>query len=226
MGRVDRVMGVDACKAGWIGVVLEDLAVVAVFGRTIAELAEKAGPVDITAVDMPIGLPDDTTREADRLTRNLVGSSVFATPTRAALAEADHAAATEVNRRVAGAGVSIQAHSLRVKLLEVDRWVRTTAPGEVVDAHPEVSFLHLAGERLVAGKKTWAGATARRAALARAGVEVPDELGEAGGQAGVDDVLDVAVLAWTARRVRAGEAITYPDPPQVFSDGLPAAIWA
>jgi predicted RNase H-like nuclease len=40
----------------------------------------------------------------------------------------------------------------------------------------------------------------------------------------VDDVLD-AVAAWTGRRILAGEAASLPDPPEVFSDGWPAAIW-
>jgi predicted RNase H-like nuclease len=223
---MDRVMGVDACRTGWVGIVLEDLEVHAVFGASITALAERAGTADITAVDMPIGLPDDSTRQADQLAKKQVGSSVFLTPTRAALAEVDHAAASAVNRRVAGSGISIQAYSLRPKVVEVDAWVRTTAPGEVVEAHPELSFRHLAGERLVTGKKTWAGAAARRALLAGAGIVLPDDLGEAGKHAGVDDVLDAAVLAWTARRVRLGEAVSYPDPPETFSDGLPAAIWA
>ena len=41
----------------------------------------------------------------------------------------------------------------------------------------------------------------------------------------LDDLLDACAVAWTARRYAAGTAYSLPDPPEVFSDGLPAAIW-
>ena len=107
----------------------------------------------------------------------------------------------------------------------MDEWVRA-APATVVEAHPELSFAALAGAPLATRKSTWAGAAARRSLLARAGIDVPDDLGLAGAQAGVDDVLDAAVLAWTARRVAAGTARARPTPPDTYSDGLPCAIWA
>jgi predicted RNase H-like nuclease len=43
--------------------------------------------------------------------------------------------------------------------------------------------------------------------------------------AAVDDVLDAAVVAWSGRRVLSGQADSLPDPPEVFSDGWPSAIW-
>lgn len=43
--------------------------------------------------------------------------------------------------------------------------------------------------------------------------------------AAVDDVLDAAAMAWTARRILEQTAASLPDPPEVFSDGWPAAIW-
>jgi predicted RNase H-like nuclease len=78
---------------------------------------------------------------------------------------------------------------------------------------------------LTVRKRTREGARLRRELLAAAGVALPVDLGVARARAAVDDVLDAAVVAWTARRVAAGAAISLPDPPEVFSDGLPAAIW-
>ncbi|WP_414635622.1 DUF429 domain-containing protein [Actinophytocola sp.] len=66
----------------------------------------------------------------------------------------------------------------------------------------------------------------RHRLLATAGIALDSDLGDTGGPAGVDDVLDAAVCAWTARRVANGQARSSPDPPQVFSDGLPCAIWS
>jgi predicted RNase H-like nuclease len=94
-----------------------------------------------------------------------------------------------------------------------------------VEAHPELSFAELAGAPLAVRKSTWAGAEMRRTLLARAGITLTGDLGLAGEQAGVDDVLDAAAAAWTAWRVSQGSARCLPDPPETFSDGLPSAIW-
>lgn len=223
-------MGVDACKSGWVGIVIGE-GERGYYAATIAELAAAAeadGQLAAIVVDMPIGLPDRTFRQADVLAANEVGkrrSSVFTTPVRAAVEAADYATASALNRDAGLGGISKQAHGLRTKVLEVDQWMRDAAPN-AVEGHPEVSFARLAGSPLPHAKKTWAGMRDRRELLASAGIRLAGDLGEAGRQAAVDDVLDAAVLAWTARRVAEGEAVSYPDPPEVFSDGIPAAIWA
>jgi predicted RNase H-like nuclease len=55
---VYRVLGVDACKAGWAGIVLSGGAARLCFATAISDLAEQAGltgQLDVIAVDMPIG---------------------------------------------------------------------------------------------------------------------------------------------------------------------------
>lgn len=247
-----RVLGVDACKAGWVGVVppadpSERSRASAYFATRIADLvalADADGEIEVVAVDMPIGLPDGVPggvsggvpggppgrgrRLADVRARAELGArwrSVFMTPARAALEAADHASAVAVNRRLTGEGVSRQAFGLKEKLFEVDGWVRE-AGRRVVEVHPELSFARLAGAPLAHPKTTWAGAELRRELLAGAGVVLAGDLGLAGATAGVDDVLDAGAAAWTARRVASGEARPLPDPPEVFSDGISCAIWA
>ncbi|MEN3534310.1 DUF429 domain-containing protein [Microbispora sp. ZYX-F-249] len=239
-----RVLGVDACRAGWIGVVPpagpgDAGAARAYFAARIADLvaaADADGEVAVVAVDMPIGLPDGHPggppgrgrRRADVLARAELGPrwrSVFMTPARAALEADDHASAVAVNRRLTGEGVSRQAFGLKEKLFEVERWVRE-AGRRVVEIHPELSFARLAGEPLPHPKTTWAGAERRRELLAAAGVVLAGDLGRAGAAAGVDDVLDAGAAAWTALLVAAGRARPLPDPPEIFSDGVPCAIWA
>ena len=225
-----RVLGVDGCKAGWVGIVLSDGAALACFAPTIGDLAEQArtaGPLDVIAIYMPIGLPDAGRRQADVLARQLAGprwASVFMTPVRAALAEEQFAAATAVNVELAGEGISRQAHGLRAKILQVDQWVRH-APCRVAEVHPEVSFARLAGAPLTGSKSPWAGAARRRQLLAGAGIVLADNLGPAGEKAGVEDILDAAIAAWTALRVASGQARPVPEAPEIFSDGLPCAIW-
>jgi predicted RNase H-like nuclease len=224
------VLGVDACKAGWIGIALGAGQAAAYTAARIDELVATVStdhPIEVVAIDIPIGLPDRSSRPADDLARAAVGPrwpSVFKTPVREALQAPDHVSAIAINHRLANAGVSAQAFALRTKLLQVDTWVRHTDL-RVVEVHPEVSFAALAGAPLPHPKTTWAGATHRRHLLAQAGIEIPDDLGPAGSGASVDDVLDAAAAAWTARRVAHGQATSMPDPPDVFSDGLLAAIW-
>jgi predicted RNase H-like nuclease len=228
---MSRVLGVDACKAGWVGVVLDDDKPRALVAPTIRDLVAKAevsGELSVIAIDIPIGLPDKGPRIADVMARAAIGSlssSVFMTPVRAALTASSHPEAVAVNRRLTGQGVSIQAYGLRTKLFEIDAWVSQTHH-HVVEVHPEVSFAHLAGAPLTVRKSTWAGAERRRALLEAAGIPLNGELGLAGFAVGVDDVLDAGAAAWSARRVAAGEATSLPSPPEIFTDGWPCAIWA
>jgi predicted RNase H-like nuclease len=229
----ERVLGVDACRAGWIGIVLSGGKARAYFAPGIRELADRAaadGPVLVIAIDIPIGLADTGRRRADQLAREALGRrwpSLFITPVRAAVEAADYQAAAAENRRLAGEGLSRQAFALRAKILDVDRWLQagSPAPARVVEAHPELTFASLAGAPLRSRKNTWAGAVQRRTLLAQAGIVLDGDLGLAGEQAGVDDVLDAAAAAWTARRVSRGFARCLPPSPEVFSDGIPAAIW-
>ena len=229
----ERVLGVDACRAGWVGIALSGGDPRAYFAPAIRELMEQAtadGPVGVVAIDIPIGLADTGRRRADQLARAALGRrwpSLFITPVRDAVQAGDFPAAQAASRRLAGEGISRQAFALGAKILDVDGWLRG-APrpaGRVVEVHPELSFAELAGAPLAARKSTWAGAEQRRALLAQAGIILAGELGLAGEQAGVDDVLDAAAAGWTARRVSQGTARCLPDPPETFSDGLPSAIW-
>ncbi len=224
-----RVIGVDGCPGGWVGITDDAHAY---FGATIDELVTRAdadGRVDVVAIDIPIGLPQRAPRRTDaavRATRGKRRSSVFATPIRAALEAATHAEASLVHKEATGSGISRQSFALKEKILDVDRWVGT-AGRTVIEVHPELSFQILAGRGLDHRKSSWAGAEERRTLLRRAGVVIPDDLGEAGEKAAVDDVLDAAVASWSARRHLRGEAVAHPESPEVLDDaGTTATIWA
>jgi len=224
------VLGADACKAGWVGIALSDGGVRAYVHAEIAGLVTLAaadGRLAAIGIDIPIGLADAGLRQADVLARKAAGprwASVFVTPVRQALTVADHQQASELNRQLTGSGISRQAFNLRDKILQVDRWL-PMAPCPVVEVHPELCFGEMAGAPLADSKSTWAGAVARRQLLAAEGIGLPDELGLAGQQVGVDDVLDAAAVAWTARRFAAGAARCLPPEPQRFSDQIDCAIW-
>ena len=222
------VLGVDAMAKGWVGVRLSDHGQLAVFSAsTVTDLKLAAGTVDLVAIDIPIGLPMAGRRAADAEARSIIGargSSVFSTPVRAALLAETFAEANLISQRLAGYGVTQQAFALRRKIFEVERWIASGAH-TVREVHPEVSFAVLADAPLKAGKHTWTGVGERRALLRNAGIDLPDDLGPAGGVAGVDDVLDAAVGAWSAQRILAGNGRSLPSPPEVGSDGAELAIW-
>ncbi len=227
------VLGVDACVGGWVGVLLDPVLRAQVFvARTITELVELVGEdnhVSVVAIDIPIGLPDTTGRVSDAEARKvLVGksSSVFSTPTRAALEAQTYVEARAANLVATGGSTSVsaQAYALREKVLQVDAWVRSgPRPGvEVIEVHPEVSFTRMAGAPVLARKKEPEGVVARRAALAAHGIVAPAFFRGAG--FGEDDLLDACAAAWSGVRHALGVSESFPAEPEVFSDQIPAAI--
>ena len=185
-----------------------------VVAPTIAELVamvrESLG-IRVVGIDIPIGLPDNTIRQADVLARKALpgkSSSIFSTLTRAAYAAAPALEADDVNRGLVGQGVGAQAFALRDKIIEVDAWLRTRPTVTVLEVHPEVSFATMAGAPILASKKTDEGRAQRLDALAAAGIARPSVL-EGQGYA-ADDVLDACAVAWTAARHAGGLAARCP----------------
>jgi predicted RNase H-like nuclease len=204
-----QTLGVDVARGVWIAVALEDgrfadAAVEGVFDALIARFPDAA----VVGVDVPIGLPDPgVRRRADVDARLMVGArraSVFLTPPLAALSQPTYARAREI-----APSTSAQAWAIGRAILEVQR----SADGRVREVHPEVSFAALAGQSLDEGKKTWNGQHERTALLRGAGIEIPRRL-EAAGLVATDDVLDAAVVAWTATRIARGEHRTLPADPR------------
>lgn len=225
------VLGLDGCKAGWIGVVLVDEVASAVFGSTadaVVQAAEAISTIDVIAIDIPIGIPEAGRREADALARAMLAgraSSVFSTPIRAALEATTFADANAASLALTGKGLSQQSYALRSKILEIDDYLgRATIP--VIEVHPEVVFAQMNGMVAVPwSKKTWAGHERRRALLAEQGIVLSGELGVAGRYAASDDMLDAAAAAWIARLHAADETRSLPHPPEPMSNGGTGAIW-
>jgi predicted RNase H-like nuclease len=90
----------------------------------------------------------------------------------------------------------------------------------VYEVHPEVSFVAAnADAHLKWSKTSWNGINLRRRILQRQGIVIPDDLGLTGG-AGIADILDAAIAAWSANRIAAGTAQRMP-----LGDGRGWTIW-
>jgi predicted RNase H-like nuclease len=226
-----RVTGVDACRGGWVATSLEvspaetGPAVTVTVGVCLTALLapeRDAAGTTVVGIDMPLGLLETGWREADRAARSLLGprrSSVFAIPPRAVWAETSYQAANQRCRELTGQGFSIQAWGLRAKLLEANQY-RQTCGHRLYEVHPELAFGALAGAPLAVSKHTGTGRDLRRELLARAGIEIPPETPATL----LGDVLDAAAVAWSARRIAAGQAVAVPAAPQHDRQGREIAI--
>jgi predicted RNase H-like nuclease len=214
---------VDACRGGWVAVSLAAAgpgALTVGVGTSLGALL--APDLDVIGIDMPLGLLETGWREADRAARGLLGprrSSVFAIPPRAVWAETSYAVANQRCRELTGQGFSAQAWGLRAKLLEANQY-RQTCEHPLYEVHPELAFGAMAGAPLAASKHTGPGRDERRRLLARAGLHIPDGTPAAL----IGDVLDAAAVAWSARRIAAGQAVTVPAAPQCDDQGREIAI--
>lgn len=219
-------VGVDGCRRGWVAVGLTDDG----FERgglfdTFAEVMGAHANATAIGVDMPLGLIEGGSRAADAAARRgLPGqaSSVFSAPVRGVLEARDYTDARRISLEACGKSLSKQAFNLVVKIAEVDAFVDHPRLYEV---HPELSFRLLGGRRLL-GKKTWGGLCERLSLLRGEGIEIPYDLGGAGA-VGIDDVVDAAVAAWSARRIaRQVDESFSGDPPERDRSGRLIAIRA
>jgi predicted RNase H-like nuclease len=244
------IAGVDGCRAGWIvarqSVDSSRRTSIAIHGR-FESILDRIDPPLFVAVDMPIGLPariSEGGRGPERLVRALVGerrSSVFAIPSRGAVEARDYssacalAAATSQPPRK----VSKQAFMLFAKIREIDLLLRADTQGldppwrrRIFEAHPELAFWRLNGERAllhpkkVKGRSNPDGLRERRQILRVAGLPAGTMMSAPPGGAAADDLLDALALMLVARRLLEGKAKPYPDPPGRDAFDLPIAIWA
>ncbi|MGZ4625711.1 MAG: DUF429 domain-containing protein [Kineosporiaceae bacterium] len=218
------VAGVDGRRGGWSlalvevdadgpGGIAEVVAVrwVDVPGQDAEGFARVLGLARgalAVGVDCPIGLPRDRWRPCDLAAKRRLGPAaarVFLAPARPVLEALTYAEARGVARDVLGGrGVSAQTYGLRGIVLAVDDVLRDgPAAPDVVEVHPELSFMALAGRAPgdpLPSKRTPAGRAARTAALT-AWVPDVDRTAPPG-----DDGLDALAAAWSAWRWATGTA--------------------
>jgi predicted RNase H-like nuclease len=234
--------GVDGCPIGWVAAFVRptgDAVEVRILPRFADILA--AAPA-IMAVDMPIGLPERAGyggRAAENAVRPLLGarqSSVFTVPSRAAIAATSYwdACAVALATSDPPRKVSKQLFMLAPKIREVDEALRAekVAAERVFEVHPELAFWRMTGGRAldepkkVKGRPYEPGLALRRRLLIDAGLSAAAVNASPPRGAGADDLLDALACAFVARRIRAGLAEPFPNPPPRDACGLPMAIWA
>jgi predicted RNase H-like nuclease len=237
--------GVDGCAGGWLAAFVRPqgaearLRIVPRF----ADVLSSAEAAAIIAVDMPIGLPERTGlggRAAENAVRPLLGarqSSVFSVPSRAAVYAGEYREACRIALATSEPPrkVSKQLFNIAPKIREVDEALRATpavAAARVFEVHPELAFWRLNGGRALGEPKKVKsrpyepGLALRRSLLSAAGLPAAAVNAAPPKGAGADDLLDALACAAIARRIHAGTAQPFPNPPPRDAFGLPMAIWA
>jgi predicted RNase H-like nuclease len=168
------------------------------------------GLLAAVAIDIPIGLPPDSSRPVDLEARRRLGprkSSVFPAPMRRVLEATTYEEACQISRAACGRAVSRQLFAILPKIREVDALQSPALQDRLFEMHPEVSLTELAGTPMQFHKSTGEGRHERLHALRSGFPEVGTiaDLRPRGTQP--DDVLDALVGAWTAQRYVAGHYV-------------------
>ena len=236
--------GADGCAGGWFVAFVRlqgDEAHLRIMPHFADVLSGPEAPA-IVAVDMPIGLPERTGlggRAAENAVRPLLGarqSSVFSVPSRAAIYvdNYDEACRIALATSEPPRKVSKQLFNIAPKIREIDACLRATpdAARRVYEVHPELAFWRLNnGNALDEPKKIKSrpyepGLALRRRLLVAAGLPAAIVHAAPPNGAAADDLLDALACAAIARRLHAGVAQPFPDPPLHDRFGLTMAIWA
>ncbi len=187
----------------------------------------------VLGVDMPIGLPATELRQSDMEARDLLGprrSSLFWTPPLATLGATNHEEANHLSRMSTGRGLSIQAFNLLAKVREVRASLNPAdlmppARPRAAEVHPETSLAVLAGRPMEMSKRQPQGRDERRAVLNPQFSNLEAAAHPSPPGAAIDDLLDAAAAAWTARRLATGTSLSLGQD-EVDETGYPMTISA
>ena len=202
----------------------------------------------VVAVDIPIGLSRKAGRKTDDAARCELKSpergqpgrisSVFPAPPLCALEASNYEDAQVLAWTESKSGITKQAFALCPKINDLRDSVDKESCAEdarprLAEVHPEVSFREMAGRPMRFHKKLQAGAAERLAHLAEHFSNIVDSavLAEIEGppEPGLDDVLDAAAAAWTARRLAHGSGLAGEPRPlggrSSDASGYPKTIW-
>lgn len=226
------VAGVDGCRQGWQVVDVlwttgpdgdSPLMMKARIVEDLAEVLNRRPAPERVALDMPIGLLSKgraVSRQCDSQARKLLGprrSSVFVPPTRAMLNASDY-------QEVRVLGLSAQAFRIMPKIAAIDAWIDRERQSQIIEAHPELAFAQLRGAPMAHPKRLRQGREERLEALSQIYPEFRSWV-QNRRFFPAEDLLDAAVLAWTAWRALRGKALRLPSEPPRDERGLEMAIW-
>ncbi|HEV2351782.1 MAG TPA: DUF429 domain-containing protein [Terriglobia bacterium] len=223
MPKDSIVIGVDGCSGGWLCFKLNlqsrqtEVKVHCSFADVISEIQS----AKLSAVDIPIGLPDSSSRDCDLNARRQLGkprsTSVFPPPVRSALNAMNYQQACALNRKACGKALTKQTYAICKKILEVDMLMSQKEQSRIYEVHPEVCSWALNGfVSMRYSKRKAEGHRDRQKLLSFQYPEIKQHVSQlVRREARADDLLDAAAAAWTAERIAKGKATHIPTNPQL-----------
>ena len=216
-------VGIDGCKNGWIAISSYPFS----FENAKVSYINDLNRLDFLfpnsstfLIDIPIGLKNDRgPRLCDVYAKKFLGlrkNSIFIPPCKDALLANSYEDANRTNKSKTGKGLSKQAWFLSKKIKEAENQVK--AGTHLKEGHPECSFTALMGSSPKASKKTLKGLFERINALTKLGFNLcylADQVSSSI-DASADDLLDAAILCWSASRLATGQGKTIPEIPETY----------
>mgnify|MGYP001069796286 CR=1 FL=1 len=157
--------GIDGTRNGWITAEFT--------GDTWKlDFYEELSSIDFdeALIDIPIGLPEDSTRKCDEEARDFLTPerhySIFNCPVRDAVYADSYEEACEINEEKTGKRISKQAWNIVPKIREADREARKR---KLRESHPEVFFKAIKEESVIDSKSSVEGLKDREEILKRFG---------------------------------------------------------
>lgn len=227
-------VGIDGCKAGWFAVGLDTAGAWRLAAhRDFDAVWDTYQEANLVLVDIPIGLVESglNGRQCDAIARRYLAprraSSVFTPPARPALDAPDHQAASALNKKLTGRGISIQSWNIMPKIHQVDQLMRLSAEtrNKVRELHPELMFWALNGRRAMTQRKSCLSGYQERLDVLGRHFAPSEVIAETAlscyrrSQVARDDILD-ALVAALAGYLSLGQLSTIPDDPPLDAHGL------
>ncbi|KQU44279.1 hypothetical protein ASG84_13355 [Rhodococcus sp. Leaf278] len=202
--RAEKFAGVDGAKGAWVVAVFDGATLTWNGCTSVAEVLEHTRDCARVGVDMPLSLPADGYRISELEAKAFLGparSSIFHTPVAGVLDAATYEQACALSRKITGKAISKQTWHI---LPAVQAWRDAEFDPDIyVEVHPECSFRAMSPATTFTSKKSGRGVGQRLAALERWSEYL--DLADLPAGPAVDDFLDAAAAAWSARRFHAGE---------------------
>ncbi|MGV8872361.1 MAG: DUF429 domain-containing protein [Rhodococcus sp. (in: high G+C Gram-positive bacteria)] len=200
----EKFAGVDGAKGAWVVASFDGTTLTWKACASVAEVVERTHDCVRVGVDMPLSLPVRGYRTSELEAKKFLGparSSIFHTPVADVLDAATYEQACAISRDITGKAISKQTWHI---VPAVQAWRDADFdPERYVEVHPECSFRAMSPTTAFASKKTGRGVGQRLAALERWTDHL--DLTDLPTGPAIDDVLDAAVAAWSARRFHVGE---------------------
>lgn len=222
-------VGIDWMKPYWLAAEICGNEISVKKLAHISEISNHFLDADVVLIDIPVGLPENSTEDAarpDREARSVLPvnrkPSIFPVPCRQVIVMDDYACASAENERILGRKLTSQSHGFSKMIRQVDEFLvsDTRWQNRLMESHPEVAFQLLnQGKGLRHSKHTEEGIAERVAILHSYGIDPVHQFAAFSAKQ-YEDVLDAVCLALTAKLGCENGFQTIPENPTCDSRGL------